>query len=394
MRYGHRGGFWTRDSGLVVLMLREMGHDAWLVALGDAHTVTEGQPVLPISLDEMRSAEWWKSQKPDAVVLCTWSSARYDAIRKAALAATPRVVERLDTDGIRSARLFPKAHFIRTWAGYSDRFPNYARWLAFPVAAARTTLIRIFPQLMDTRMVATMRQLPAVTAESPIAADRIQQMFKTFAGSEHRVVMIPHPVNEKVLRYDGSPKENQIITVGRWAAAQKDFPMVRNVLKCFLERHPDWRAVVVGSGVPPAELAPMGQGEEWRQRISFHDTLTHEQLLPAYSRSKIYLMASRFESFCIAAAEALCCGCSVVGSVDVPSSYSFAKNESGLVAPERTLKSFLETLDQEVESWAKGRRNPKAIAALSMEEMGSRAVAEANLKLFQEILPLDEPARS
>ena len=28
------GGFWTRDSGLLVLALRDMGYDAWLITLG------------------------------------------------------------------------------------------------------------------------------------------------------------------------------------------------------------------------------------------------------------------------------------------------------------------------------------------------------------------------
>jgi glycosyltransferase involved in cell wall biosynthesis len=389
MNFGPRWGFWTRDSGLVVLMLRNMGYDARLVALGDSTTETEGQPVLPISLSEMQSPEWWRSQKPDAVVLCTWSAPRYDAIRKAALAATPRVVERLDTDGIRSARLFPAAYLIRSWAGKVDNLPPYARWLAFLTAAARTALLYAFPQLMDARMVATMRQLPAITAESPIAAERIQQMFKTFGSGPHRVVMIPHPVNEEAIAYQGQPKENRIITVGRWASAQKDYSMLQKVLRGFLERHPDWEATVVGSGVPAADRAAAVNGEGWQRRVTFHDNLTHDLLMPEYSRSKIYLMVSRFESFCIAAAEALCCGCSVVGSVEVPSSYYFAQNESGTVAPHRTSASFLETLDLEVACWGRGGRNPKAIAAVSREQMGARAVAEANLALFAEIVPWD-----
>ena len=387
MPFGPRWGFWTRDSGLVVLMLRKMGYDAWLVALGDSSTETEGQPVLPISLEEMRNPAWWKAQKPDAVVLCTWSAPRHDAIRKAALAATPRVIERLDTDGIRSARLFPRAYFIRAWAGWADKLPTYARWLASPLALARTALLYAFPRLMDTKMVATMRQLPAVTAESPVAATNIQQMFETFAGAPHRVVMIPHPVNDEIMRYDGTPKENLIITVGRWASAQKDFPMLVKVLKGFLQRHPDWRAIVVGSGVPASDSTLGDTAEEWRRRITFHESLTHVQLAPEYNRAKIYLMVSRFESFCIAAAEALCCGCSVVGSSDVPSSYYFAQNESGSVSPSRTVASFLETLDREVECWAKGGRNPKVIATVSREELSARAVAEANLKLMEEILP-------
>jgi glycosyltransferase involved in cell wall biosynthesis len=375
---------------LVVLALRKMGYDAWLVALGGPMTVTTDRPILPVSLETMKSADWWRAQHPDAVVLNTWSAPRYDAIRQAALAATPRVVERLDTSGARSARLFPKPHFVGLWGTYAEKLPAYARWLAPALAAARTALLYSLPGLMDVRMVATMRRLPAVIVESPVAAARIEQMFKTFSGVNHRVARIPHPVNEEAIHYNGTPKENQIITVGRWATLQKDFPMLRKVLKGFLQRHPDWRATVVGSGV---SIRDRNGAKEWRQRITFHEKLTHEQLAVEYSRSKIYLMVSRYESFCIAAGEALCCGCSVVGSCAVPSSYYFAETQSGHVAETRTSKAFLKTLDQEVECWTKGERNPEAIASVSRKRMGSHAVAQATLALLEDILPGDAPSK-
>jgi glycosyltransferase involved in cell wall biosynthesis len=387
--YGPDWGFWTRDSGLVVLALRKMGYDAWLVALGDASTVTTDRPVLPVSLETMKSADWWKAQRPDAVVLNTWSAPRYDAIRRAALSATPRVVERLDTSGANSARLFPKAHFVGSWGRQTEKLPAYARCLAPVLAAARTALLYSFPGLMDARMVATMRQLPAVIVETPVAAARIGQMFKIFSGSNHRVAMIPHPVNDGAMHYDRTPKENRIITVGRWASWQKDFPLLRKVLKGFLQRHPDWRATVVGSGVPARDRAAGNGSEEWRQRITYHEKLTHEQLAGEYNKSKIYLMVSRYESFCIAAGEALCCGCSVVGSSAVPSSYYFAETQSGHVAETRTAKAFLNTLDQEVGCWINGERNPEAIASVSRKRMGSHAVAQTTLALLENILPGD-----
>jgi glycosyltransferase involved in cell wall biosynthesis len=379
--FGPNWGFWTRDSGLVVLALRKMGYDAWLVALGDSTTVTEGMPVLPVTLEEMRNPEWWKSQRPDAVVLSTWSAPRYDAIRKAALAATPRVIERLDTDGARSARLFPKPYFTYFRRAYADRFPVGWRWLSVPLAASRIVLLFLFPALMDRRMVATMKQLPGLIAESPVAVERMQLMFQTFSGTKHRIVMIPHPINEDVLRYTGCPKENRIITVGRWASHQKDYPMLKKVLDGFLRLHPDWKATVVGEGIPshnPLET-------KLARQITYHEQLSHEQLAVEYSRSKIYLMVSGYESFCIAAAEALCCGCSVVGSTNIPTSSYFAEPQSGDVAEVRTPKAFLATLDREVESWAKGKRNPETISTVWRERAGSEAVARATLAFLEEL---------
>jgi glycosyltransferase involved in cell wall biosynthesis len=382
--YHHDWNFWIRDAGLTVLTLREMGYDAWLVVLGDATTDTSNRPVMAVSVEDLRQPEWWKKQRPDAVVLSTGSGPRYDAVRKGALSATPRVVERLDTDGGRSYRLYPRENFITSTGSYLDCLPAPIRWLAPAVAAVRTALLYTFPALLDVRMVETMRQLPAVMAESPMAVERMQKMFETFSGKKHRVAMIPHPVNEDVLRFDDSPRMNQVISVGRWESYQKDYPMLRKVLQGFLERHPDWTAVVVGSGAPEADSASSNQREEWLKQVTFHSRLSHEKLALEYNCSKIYLMVSRHESFCIAAAEALCCGCSVVGSSAVPTSHFFAQAQSGRVATPRSSAAFLKALDEEVISWSDGERMPKLIASAYRAQTGTHAVAAAIVSLLEE----------
>ena len=383
--YGHNFGFWIRDSGLVVLALREMGYDARLAALGDPAMPKEGHPILCASLRDLSSAEWWKNQRPDAVVLNTWSAPRYDAIRRAALAATPLVVERLDTDGARSAILFPREFIIRAWGGFWDKLPCFRSWLAMPLAIARFLVHYLFPSAMDRRMVATMGQLPGLIAESPIAAERMQQMIERFSGRRHLIEVIPHPVNEDVLHYNGAPKENRIITVGRWDTVQKDFPMLEKVLQKFLQSHPGWEATIVGKNIPAHFLAPRRETDNWRRRVACYENLPHERLAAEYSRSKIYLIVSRYESFCIAAAEALCCGCSVVGSRDVPTSSYFAGAESGAVAAPRMPDAFLEKLGSEVAAWAQGRRDPHAIAAIWKERVGRGAVARATLAFLSGI---------
>jgi glycosyltransferase involved in cell wall biosynthesis len=382
--YGDDYGFWDRDVGLVVRTLRTMGYDAWLVALyAPGQTPGPDKPVVRATLEELSDESWWQRQKPDAVILNTWSAPRYYAVRKAALAATPRVVERLDTDGARSARLYFKPYFTQVWNAYAEKLPARFRWLARPLAAAKISAFYAFPALMDRRMVATMKQLPGLIAESPIAAERIQRMIRTFSGGSQRIEVIPHPVNENSIQFTGAPKENRIITVGRWASIQKDFPMLEKTLAGFLRRHPDWKVTIVGGGTPPGRLSQIDpQG-----RIAFHEKLNHQQLATEYNRSKIYLMVSRFESFCIAAAEALCCGCSVVGSCDVPSSYYFAEPKSGSVANPRTPDAFWKALDQEVEAWKKGERNPETIAGTWRNRAGADAVTR-EIIAFLESIPL------
>ena len=379
--YGPNWGFWTRDAGLMVLTLRGMGYDAWLVALGDASTDTTNRPVMAVSLEDLRRPDWWQAQKPDAVVLSTGSAPRHDALRKAALSATPRVIERLDTDGIRSARLWPRYYFIHAIGEYRDRLPANRRWLAPLVAAMRTVAVFLFPQLLDTKMVATMRQLPAVSAESPVAVENIQKMFETFGGKRHQVAMIPHPVDE-AMRYDaGTPRENRLIAVGRWDNFQKDYPLLRKVVKGFLERHPDWTATIVGGGVPADDLS----AESMEERLSFHQQVGREQMVQAYNRSKIYVMVSRYEGFSVAASEALCCGCSVVSARELATSTYTAQDNSGGIAETRDTAGFAVALDNEVKAWTNGERKPAAIAAIWRDRLGAQAVTRATIALLETI---------
>jgi glycosyltransferase involved in cell wall biosynthesis len=382
--YSPDGGFWPRDCGLLVRVLREKGYDAWLAALGDDSTPTEGQPVIAAPLEKLASAAWWKAQKPDGIVFTGWSAPRFDGIRRAALAATPRVVERLDTAGFRSARLFPRRYFEIARIQYTDAGRPGFRSAALPLALARTALCYAFPRLMDVPMARTMGQLPGLIAESPIAAQNIRRMIERFAPPAPRIEVIPHPVNTADVHSTGAPKENLLVSVGRWEARQKDFPMLHRVLRGFLEKHPDWRAIIVGGGVPHA-IAHFATRERWEERVTFAGRLEHAELGTIYNRARIYLMASREESFCIAAAEALSCGASVVGSDAVPSSSYFAEFASGRVAAPRSCDAFCRALDQEVRSWENGERDPAAIAREWTRRVGADQVAARTVEFLESI---------
>ena len=138
--------FWHRDLGLLTKAFRDLGYEAWLVV----HPATESNatPAVPNKLDlpreqpcvaqqglprrsaagpdsplparhpppstrhdpviwaspsEVRNPAWWQNHQPDLVILGLWTRPKYDPIRRAALSATPRVIERADSDGMRTA---------------------------------------------------------------------------------------------------------------------------------------------------------------------------------------------------------------------------------------------------------------------------------------------------
>jgi glycosyltransferase involved in cell wall biosynthesis len=317
------------------------------------------------------------------MVLNTWSAPRYNGIRQAALTATPRIIEKLDTDGVRSPRAWFWQYANNSRASYRDSDNPLKRFFSPGLAALR---ILAAYGLMDRKIARAMSRMPALAAESPIAAERIRRFMRQYCNPIPKVVCIPHPVVEDYMHADASgPRENRIVSVGRWQAYQKNFPLLLDVLEKFLEIHPDWEADIIGQlpkGWQPG--ARFTEGTSGR-RIHFHNYMAHREISSIYKKSKIFFLSSRYESFNIAAAEALCCGCSVVGPVDIASVPFFAGEASGTVACRQRRDHFLDALGAEVQAWETGQRNPERISQKWVATVGSVAVAKKFVECFESL---------
>src|SRR3954453_12036329 len=141
--YSDAGGFWFRDVGLSVMTLRTLGYDAWLIVYGKPGEPRTNYPVIIATEEQLSNPEWWQAQKPDGVILNTWSAPRYDAMRAAALKATPHAVETLDTDGFRSPSVSICGYFLQSYSRYREvGSPWYRKLLAPFIAATRTSAVR------------------------------------------------------------------------------------------------------------------------------------------------------------------------------------------------------------------------------------------------------------
>ena len=110
--------------------------------------------------------------------------------------------------------------------------------------------------------------------------------------------------------------------------------------------------------------------------------LDHQELNSYLRASKVYLLTSHSETFNIAGAEALCCGCSVVGPAQIPSSAYFAGKESGSISYIRNATHMSDALMAEVDEWNNQRRDPERISAQWVAELGAEAVAKRYLEIF------------
>ncbi len=381
--YSSRGSFWERDLGLVTLGLRSCGADAWFTSLpGD--DVPYGMPYIPATRKNLSDPSWWREQRPDAIILNTWSAPRHDDIRKAALSLGCPLIEKLDTDGVKSPRIYPWHSLRRTWVNYDLRHPVSSGIPRKAEAIMRFLTTYLFPSLLDKKMVRCMERVPVYAAETPVASARVRRFLRMYnANPMPRVFTVPHPVNTAQMGFSpADSKRNQVIAIGRWDDAVKGWPLLKVVAERFLQNCTEWSLVVAGIG---AETEGKKMEERFPGRFSMIGRVGHEELNKLLRSSKIYMLTSHSETFNIAGAEALCCGCSIVGPAQIPSSAYFAGKNSGTVSYLRNASHMSDALMAEVDEWNNQRRDPESISTQWIAELGAEAVAKRYLEIFSKM---------
>jgi glycosyltransferase involved in cell wall biosynthesis len=325
--------FWHRDLGLLTKAFRDLGHDALLVVhpAGDASSKIinlksniQNDPVLWPSPLDARNPLWWQSQKPDLVILGLWTRPKYDPIRRAALSATSRVIERADSDGMRTASCGLLTYAKRRFDYFRDRTYHWPSLLSIPASIFYSFASIIATLWIETRLARTLKLLPAVAVETPHATALWKSLATRLGADPEKIHCVPHPIQTDIFKFAPAvPKKNQIISVGRWESYQKNLPLLLKTLRSFLDKNPPWTALVVGSGLPAKSPHP---------RITFLPPLSPLDLARHMQESKIFFLSSRYESFGLASAEAEACGCLVVGPFEIPmlNHDSVSKNNSFL----------------------------------------------------------------
>jgi glycosyltransferase involved in cell wall biosynthesis len=321
--------FWHRDLGLLTKAFRDLGHDAYLVvhpateppplpAFAPSHIPTSAasnikhptlkipeEPVLWPSPPDVRDPLWWQSHKPDLVILGLWTRPKYDPVRRAALSATPHVIERADSDGMRTASCGLLTYAKRRFDYFRDRTYHWPSPLSIPASIFYSFASIIATPWIEFRLRKTLELLPSILVETPHATSLWKSLATRLGVDPSKIHCVPHPIQTDIFKFDPAiQKKNQIISVGRWESYQKNLPLLLKTLCSFLDKNPTWTSLVIGSGLPPKSPHP---------QITFLPPLSPPDLTRCMQETKIFLSSSRYESFGLAAAEATACGCAVVG---------------------------------------------------------------------------------
>ena len=367
--------FWHRDLGLLTKAFRDLGHDALLVVhpAGDTlsniknpkfhrasgnpihHGMTtengqgrflrgqsyiQNDPVLWVSQEDICNPLWWKDHQPDLVILGLWTRPKYDPIRRAALSATPHVIERADSDGMRTASCGLLTYAKRRFDYFRDRTFRWPSLLSIPASIFYSFTSILATPWIEYRLRKTLRLLPSILVETPHATNLWKFLATRLRADPKKIHCVPHPFQTDIFKLDPTiQKKNQIISVGRWESYQKNLPLLLKTLLSFLDKNPSWTSLVIGSGLPTRSPHP---------RITFLSPQSPPDLARRMQESKIFFSSSRYESFGLASAEAEACGCLVVGPFEIPmlNHDSVSKNNSFLGSTFSLLLGKLQTASE------------------------------------------------
>lgn len=381
--FGGGADFFARDSGLLCRGLQMIGIESRAVVPGERKPEDEAD-LIRTDYPNLESPDWWASLKIDGVVLYAWGRPKFHKVAAAIYAAGIPLVLNLDSGGF----LSPFVGF-RDWLQAQWIFGGQGRGIKSWMRFIKLSFYRFFVGLLLTERLRAkhLKCGDAIACVSPGAADYVRKLCRFHGGKElaDRVKVIPHSV-DPTFRFSGEKKSRQVACVGRWAdQTQKRTWLLTEVIERLLSN--DDRVSFVIAGQPEKELHNWHSSleEMQRRRVKLAGIIGRKELLDLLTESKIFYSPSAYESFGIAAAEALCSGCSVVAgrSITMASFDWFVSENSGQLASTDDASGHSEALMSELGEWDSGNRDAGKISTIWSNRLHADHIASKVLEIIK-----------
>jgi glycosyltransferase involved in cell wall biosynthesis len=368
--FGGGADFFERDSGLLCRGLQQLGIESKAVMPGDRHSEDEDD-LIRTDYSHLESVEWWKGHQLDGLVLYAWGSPRYRFVAKAIQEAGIFLILNQDNGGLVSPLAGPMGWLRDQWnlAGSAIIFlKQVLKGLTYGLL------------ITDPLRAQHLRYGDVIACVSPAAADCYAKLCRYYGSSTlvEKIAVIPHSVAER-FRYSGQGKMKQVVCVGRWYdRIQKRPDFLMEVVSNLLDQDADVSIVIAGVAIPEMhawhQRLTLGQ----RERVTIKGKMSRDELVDLFQQSQVFYSPSAYESFGIAAAESLCCGCSVVASKSVSMSAFewFVSAKSGTLASADRVPEHVAAIQTELQAWDCGERDANLIAQLWGQRLLSSRVAE------------------
>jgi hypothetical protein len=354
--FGGGADFFARDSGLLCRGFQMIGVESRAVMPG-ARRAEDEADLIRTDHGNLESADWWKAQRLDGVVLYAWGRPKFRKVAAAIREAGIFLVLNQDSGGLVS----PLAG-LRGW--WREQRNLTGGGSAFRSRVAKGISYGLL--VSDPLRAAHLRCGDVIACVSPRAAARYRGLCWFYGGRKlvARVRVLPHAVEPR-FRHSGRPKRKQIACVGRWNdRVQKRPGLLMEVIGQIVAMDEGVTVVIAGNPVDELVRWHARLPEPQRTRVDLRGKVERDEMAAIFDAAQVFYSPSAYESFGIAAAEALCSGCSVVAerSVSMSAFEWFVSEQSGRLAARGDAMGHVEAMLAELESWDAGERDAASIS--------------------------------
>jgi glycosyltransferase involved in cell wall biosynthesis len=372
--FGGGADFFARDSGLLCRGFQAAGVESRAVMPGERRPGDE-EDLIRGDFGSLEEPEWWRDCGLDGVVLYAWGSPKFRKVAKAIRDAGLFLVLNQDNGGLVS----PLAGLRDWWSEQRNvSGGGAALWKLAAKGMSHGLLVT------DPRRAAHLGCGDIIACVSPRAAERYRHLCRIYGGEglASRVRVLPHAVEPRFRCLDISRKR-QIACIGRWEDhVQKRPDLLMRVTGELLDRDFSATVVIAGRATPAMVAWHRALPADAAARVRLIGHSGREELVEVLNESQVFYSPSAFESFGIAAAEALCCGCSVVAaeSVSMAAFEWFVSEDSGKLCGIDDVTGHVDALLGELDAWHVGLRDAQGISTTWAERLHADRLARTILE--------------
>jgi len=374
--------FFHRDSGLFCKAFQEIGIESKAVMPLPSQ---EGDwpDLIRTEYKNLESADWWRSLDVTGVLLYSWGVSRYTSVARAIHQSGAKLVIYMDT----GSAVYPWEDWTsRTKLFFRVAKYRHGRW--YPMHALASILWAHSLGLANyPRRRAHLGYADIIGLPTSYAVDAYKRVpFLLSDNSKKRIRFVPCPIAWH-FRYNSEiTKEPRIIAVGRWDDEEPKRPRyMMEAIEQVCQQND--RYVFDIFGHIPAFMQQWHKDlpESQKARIVLHGIVPNQLLVEYYQKARVCLCPSMHESTHLASAEAICCGCSVVvaNTPFLRGVHWYTSENSGTVAPEDTPTAFAAAIEDEMHSWAIGKRDPTQISNHWTKRLHATNTARNILAFFE-----------
>jgi glycosyltransferase involved in cell wall biosynthesis len=375
-----------KDPGQIPLGLMEIGINSGVITTTkkELESYNPKFPLVKRTLEEFYDEEFWLKNDSDAIIAYPLQGTYYSPLIEKMKQGKKKVFLKFDSDGKMAYPL--ERHSFRV--PLNERFTarNLVSDVWWHLASESAKRNRHANAAAET--IKQIELSDGAIIESPEALTNLNYFLGAWGRTDliRKTFFVPNPVTSEFVEGEIGKKENVAVSYGRWDDfRQKNTAVMVETVVGFLKERKDYRFIIFGNGTEHVKKLLEAAPENVKDRIEILGFVEREKIKSFLRNAKIFFVPSRWESFSIASAEALCEGCSIAGTPLESLHYLSMQGFSGTTAPLFDKVAIFSALLQDSIKWDNDEYDPQKIAEFWRPILDRKSVAKSIQKLARQV---------